>query len=81
VDQLKSITPGVVAQLKGIIAKRRYTCVTVFVGHFSRLGYLHMQQQLKQNMCFRLLQDLRELPSNITMQIMGDLLTMPSSRM
>jgi hypothetical protein len=45
-DQLDSSTPGFVAQLKGIITKRRYTCVTVYVDHFSRLGYGHMQHQL-----------------------------------
>jgi hypothetical protein len=43
VDQLESITPGCIAQLKGILTKRRYTCATVFVDHFSRLGYVHMQ--------------------------------------
>jgi hypothetical protein len=37
VDQLESSTPGMVAQLKGILTKRRYTCATVFVDHFSRL--------------------------------------------
>jgi hypothetical protein len=46
VDQLESSTPGFVAQLKGIITKRRYTCATVFVDHLSRLGYVHMQQKL-----------------------------------
>jgi hypothetical protein len=46
VDQLESSTPGFVAQLKGILTKRRYTCATIFVDHYSRLGYNHMQQQL-----------------------------------
>jgi hypothetical protein len=46
VDQLESSTPGFVAHLKGILTKRRYTCATVFVDHYSRLGYVHMQQQL-----------------------------------
>jgi hypothetical protein len=46
VDQLDSINPGFVAQLKGILTNRRYTCATVFVDHFSRLGYVHMQKQL-----------------------------------
>jgi hypothetical protein len=46
VDQLESSTPVFVAQLKGILTKRRYTCATVFVDHYSRLGYVHMQQQL-----------------------------------
>jgi hypothetical protein len=46
VDQLESSTPGFVAQLKGVLTKRRYTCATVFVDHYLRLGYVHMQQQL-----------------------------------
>jgi hypothetical protein len=49
VDQLESSTPGVVAQLKVIITKRRYTCATVFVDHFSRLGHVYLQQQLTSN--------------------------------
>jgi hypothetical protein len=46
VDQLESSTPGFVAQLKGILTKISYTCATVFVDHFYRLGYVHMKQQL-----------------------------------
>jgi hypothetical protein len=49
VDQLDSSTPGLVAQLKGILTKRRYTCATVFVDHYSRLGYVHIKQQLTSN--------------------------------
>jgi hypothetical protein len=37
VGQLESSTPGFVAQLKGFLTKRRYTCATVFVDHLSRL--------------------------------------------
>jgi hypothetical protein len=29
--------------------KKKYTCATVFVDHYSRLGYVHMQQQFKSN--------------------------------
>jgi hypothetical protein len=46
VHQLESGTPGFVAQLNGILTNRRYTCATIFVDHYSRLGYVHMQQQL-----------------------------------
>jgi hypothetical protein len=49
VDQLESNTPGVVAQLKGISTKIRCTCATVFVDHFLRLGYIHMQHKLTSN--------------------------------
>jgi hypothetical protein len=41
-------------------------------------GNSHQTRMWNQNMILRLLQDLRELPSNIIMQIIGDLLTMPS---
>jgi hypothetical protein len=46
VDQLESSTLGFVAQLKGILTKKRYTCATVCLDHFSRLGYMYIQQQL-----------------------------------
>jgi hypothetical protein len=46
VDQLESSNPLSVAQLKGILTKRRYACATLFVDHYLRLGYVHMQQQL-----------------------------------
>jgi hypothetical protein len=49
VDQLESSKPGKVAQLEGILTKRMYTCAIVFMDHFSRLGYLNMQQQLTSN--------------------------------
>jgi hypothetical protein len=45
-EKLESRTPGFVAQLKDILTKRTYKCATVFVDHFSRLGHVHMQQQL-----------------------------------
>jgi hypothetical protein len=89
VDQLDSSTPGFVAQLKGILNKRRYTCATVFVDHFSRLGYVHIQQQLTPDEtveakhafeAFTRSQDHKVLQSSIIMQIMGDLLIMHSSR-
>jgi hypothetical protein len=43
---LDSSTPGFLAQLKGVLTKRRCTCAKVFFYHFSRLGYVHMQQNL-----------------------------------
>ena len=41
VDQLKSTTAGFVAQLKGILTKKRYHVSTVFTDHFSDLSYVH----------------------------------------
>jgi len=43
VDQLQSPTPGLVAQLKGIPTIARYKIATVFIDHYSRLGYVHLQ--------------------------------------
>eukprot|EP00934_Nitzschia_sp_Nitz4_P000920 Nitzschia sp. Nitz4//scaffold577_size2809//140//955//NITZ4_009285-RA/size2809-processed-gene-0.1-mRNA-1//-1//CDS//3329554798//920//frame0 len=36
--------PGFIAQLKGKPTKQRYRCATVFVDHFSRLSFVHLQQ-------------------------------------
>jgi hypothetical protein len=44
IDQLKSSTPGLIAQLKGTPTKARYTCATVFVDHYSRWSYVHFQK-------------------------------------
>jgi len=44
VDQLISPTPGFVAQMTGILTKKRYKCATVFVDQFSGLGYVYLQQ-------------------------------------
>eukprot|EP00957_Ditylum_brightwellii_P194639 14826609-Ditylum_brightwellii.AAC.1 len=37
VDQMEFTVPGFVAQLKGRLTIKRYTAVTVFVDHYSRL--------------------------------------------
>jgi hypothetical protein len=44
VDQLESSTPGLIAQLRGIPTHRQYRVATVFVDHYSGLGYVHLQQ-------------------------------------
>jgi hypothetical protein len=46
VDQLDATIPGLIAQLKGIPTIKRYKYATVFVDHFSRLGYVYLQQSL-----------------------------------
>ncbi len=46
VDQLDATIPGLIAQHKGIPTTKRYRCATVFVDHFSRLGYVYLQQSL-----------------------------------
>ena len=46
VDQMESSTPGFIGHLKGILTKHRYTCATIFVDHFSRLGYVHLQKNM-----------------------------------
>jgi hypothetical protein len=44
VDQLKSPTPGLIAQTTGILTTKRYAYASVFVDHSTRLGYVHLQK-------------------------------------
>jgi hypothetical protein len=44
VDQLKSPTPGFIAQLTGKLTTGRYRYATVFVDGFSGRGYVHLQK-------------------------------------
>jgi hypothetical protein len=44
VDQLESPTPGFIAQLKGKPTLHRYRAATIFVDHYSRLGFVHLQE-------------------------------------
>ena len=44
VDQLVSPAPGLIAQLRGIPTTERYRCATVFVDHFSRYSFVHLQK-------------------------------------
>ncbi len=37
---------GFIAQLKGTLTKKRYTAVTVFADHYSRLNYIHLMNKL-----------------------------------
>jgi hypothetical protein len=43
VDQLASTEVGFFAQMKGKLTKKRYRCATIFVNHFSRLRFIHLQ--------------------------------------
>jgi hypothetical protein len=44
VDQMKSPTPGLVAQMTGSLTKARYETATIFVDHASDLSYVHLQK-------------------------------------
>jgi len=44
VDQMVSPTPGLVAQLTGILTTKRYRYATVFVDQASRLSYVYLQK-------------------------------------
>ena len=44
VDQLESPVAGFVGQNKGFFFRKRYKVATVFVDHFSRLSYVHLQE-------------------------------------
>ena len=43
---MQSSNQGFIAQLKGILTKRRFKYATVFVDHFSRYKYVHLQSTL-----------------------------------
>ena len=42
-DQIESRTPGFIGVLRGFISKKRYTCATIFVDHYSGFTYVHLQ--------------------------------------
>ena len=44
INQMVSSKPGFIAQLKGKLTMDRYSVVTVFMDHFSRLRYCHIQR-------------------------------------
>jgi hypothetical protein len=46
VDQLESSTLGLIAHMKGTPTIQRYRCATVYIDHYSRLSYIHLQKQL-----------------------------------
>ena len=43
VDQLESLTPGFIVQLKGNLTKQRYRYATIFVDQYSCLSYVFLQ--------------------------------------
>ena len=44
VDQMISPTPGLVAQMTGILTTKRYTCATVYVDQFSGYSFIWIQK-------------------------------------
>ena len=44
VDQLKSSVPRLIAQLCGFLTRKCFTAAMIFIDHFSRLSYVHLQQ-------------------------------------
>ena len=46
VDQLESRTLGFIGHMKGTPTLQRYRCATIYVDHYSRLSYVHLQTQL-----------------------------------
>ena len=43
VNQMTLTELGFFAQLKGKLTKKRYRCAMIFVNHFSRLRFVHLQ--------------------------------------
>jgi hypothetical protein len=52
VNQMTSTEVGFYAQLKGKLTKKCYKCTTVFVHHFSRLHFVHLQLEDKSDKTF-----------------------------
>jgi hypothetical protein len=46
VDQLESSTLGLILHMKGTPTVQRYRWATVYIDHYSRLSYIHLQKQL-----------------------------------
>ena len=44
VDQMISKTPGYIAHLRGTPTRDRYKVATIFVDHYSGIGYVHLQR-------------------------------------
>jgi hypothetical protein len=44
VDQMKSPTPGFIAQMTGILTTRRYEYATVYVDQYSSIGFVYLQK-------------------------------------
>ena len=49
VDQLESLTPGFIVQLKGNLTKQCYRYATIFVNQYSHLSYVFLQQTIMSN--------------------------------
>jgi hypothetical protein len=47
IDQLKSPVPGFKGQTKGFFFRECYKVATIFVDHYSRLSYVHLQESTK----------------------------------
>ena len=47
VDQMESPIPRLVAHMKGNPTTCQYNSATIFVDHCSRMGYIHLQENLK----------------------------------
>ncbi len=43
IDQMMSTEVGFYAQMKGKLTKKQYRCATIFVDHYSRLCFVHLQ--------------------------------------
>jgi hypothetical protein len=59
VDQMALTKARFFAQLKGALTKKRYKCATIFVDHYSRLRFVHLQINNLQS---------RPLPPNVLLR-------------
>lgn len=44
VDQMRSPTPGLIAQMTGILTTKRYEYATIYVDHYSSFGFVYLQK-------------------------------------
>jgi len=45
VDQLVSLTPGLIAQVTGFLTKKQCRCATAYVNQASSFGCVHLQKE------------------------------------
>jgi len=86
VDQLDATTPGFIAQLKGILTRKRYRYATIFVDHFSDIDYVVPQTSLTSEETLRAKQSFEAWASSHNVPIKhyhadnGRFRTMPGNR-
>jgi hypothetical protein len=69
VDQLESSVAVFISQLKVIFTRRSYKAATVFVDHFSRMSYVHLQEILTSADTVEAKEAFEDFPRNMGVMI------------